>query len=171
MADISYIRELIMMEKGKPTVLTTYLVSKDENKTLASAYLGTNQTGVADASSTLVTLDTESFDVGSCFSANQYTCTVTGYYQVSFGVHGVGVGGDIDVFFGKICDGSGASLIRGNRGAMSVDGYIGSTGSKLLYCVVGSKLQLMVYSNVSAGNTTLEAGLSQTFMTVYLVST
>ena len=138
-------------------------------QSMASAYLGTNQTGVGDGVSTVVTLDTEAFDVGSCFSSNQYTCPVTGYYQVSFGVHGFGVGGNIDVFFGSITDGSGTNFIRGTRVAMSVDGYVGSTGSKLIYCVVGSKLQLMVYSNVSAGNTTLEAGLSQTFMTVHLI--
>ena len=177
MADTSYIRELIMMEKGKPTLLTPYLVSKDENRTLARAYLGTNQT-INHNTLTKVNLDTESFDVGSNFANYKYVFPVTGYYHVDFAVYLYDADNKIELCYATVTK-SGATVCQGSLLGFMAGGiiYRKSHGSDIVYGTAGEYLELNALGyttdtgtvdilGTSAGNV-----VSNTFMSVYLIST
>jgi len=135
---------------------------------LASAKPTADITGLTGSG--YVSLGSEYFDIGNNFSTSYYTCPVTGYYHVKFGIHIFPVGGGyIIAFFGVVDDGSTINYVRGTRSSGAFYGFVSSNGSKLVHLTAGDKLYLWFYLTVSAGKTaTIEAG--STFMTIHLVS-
>ena len=170
MADTSYIRELIMMEKGKPTLLTPYLVSKDENRTLARAYLSGHQT-INDNEYTRVSLDTENYDIGNNFASYQFVAPVTGYYQVNFAALLYDAGASLNMAHSGIFL-NGTEVIRGAMYAGADTTYFGSPGAGKVYMTAGQYIDLRAYGNTTDASTLIvHAGSALTFMDVHLIST
>lgn len=175
MADIAYIKELVMAEKGKPTELKRYNVAYDYGSTLARAYLNANQTGVADGVVTKVLLDAESFDIGSNFASNKYVCPVTGYYQVSARVNIYNTaGGDVIVGAYASVYKNGAAAIPGSGIAVATGNMnrLRATVSGVIYCAVTDYLELYGVADTSDASTCqFDGGETNTFMSVHLIST
>ena len=168
MGDISYIRELIMMEKGKPTLLTPYLISKDENKTLAHVYLGTAQEGLATTAYTKVLLATKVRDVGSNFASYKYTASVTGDYHVDWSTYLANNGGTLSYGLSHLYR-NGSSIRVGNFGA-PVGGEFISHGSSIVYMTAGQYLELYAYGVTASSTWKIKNSSTATFMSVYLIS-
>ena len=173
MADTSYIRELIMMEKGKPTELKNYLVSKDENRTLARAYLSSHQQGLTSGTSPIVSLDTEDWDIGSNFASYRYVAPVTGYYHAAFSVLLYSATEKIQIAQSGIFK-NGTEEARGTMYAKTSGnlGYFNSPGAADVYLTQGQYLDLRGHVTTSdASDFWFHAGRQLTFMSVHLIST
>lgn len=168
MADIPYIAEIVIAEKGKPTLLKPYLVNKDANKTLAKAYLGTAQTGLASGAYVKVQLDTEVFDVKNNFYSYRYVVPVTGYYQVNFSAYLTSDGGTLTGGLSLLYK-NGAETAYGVYGS-ALSGSLISPGSCLMNLSAGDYLELYSYGTTSSSTYKLLAGVG-TSMSVQLVST
>jgi hypothetical protein len=169
MGDIPYIGGMVINELGKPTKLVPILVSRNDNNTMACAYLSVDQGSIADAVWTIIKLDTESFDMGSNFSSYRYVCPVTGYYQVNFAAHLKTSGAHIVMATSSVYANASVEKVRGSRydGAATI--MYGSTGGGLIYCNAGDYLNLYAYVDTDSGTSSAEA--LTTFMSVHLIST
>ena len=88
------------------------------------ARLGSNQTGVANATYTKATLDTEDFDVGGYFDSStnyRYTPLITGYYQFNIGFYDLSNTDVYDQIVILYKNGSATNIAARNRLSISGD--------------------------------------------------
>ena len=162
--------------KVAQTLNSTLTLEDTIRDSLARAYLGSNQIGVADATLTTVELDTEVFDIGDNFASYIYTFPVTGYYQINFrGLGFCATAHNLTSFFAAVADGTDTNFLVGTRlyGSFPQNVLIGSTGSGLVYKVAGATAKLRVYADMdnAAATLTVYAGAASTYLDVYLIST
>lgn len=172
MADIAYINELVMSEKGKPTELKRYNVAYDYGKTLARAYLTSNQTVNHDTWTTISGY-TENFDIGSNFASDKYTAPVTGYYHVDFQARLYDAGSEL-TYGAIVLFKNNAANVSVVAGEVHTDSSIVTIGSSTLcYLTAGDYLDIRVYGLLSAGSGDFVAyaGSENTYISVHLIST
>ena len=168
MGDIPYIGGMVINELGKPTKLVPILVSRNDNNTLARAYLGVEQTGLVSTVWTKVLLDTESYDIGNNFSSYKYVCPVSGKYQVNFNA-GINMAANhILTALSEIRKNNSAAS-RGSRYGGPAISWFSPCGGDAIDCAAGDYLELWAYSATDSGTANLES--DSTFMSVHLIST
>ena len=141
------------------------------NFSLARAYLGTNQTGVASVVYTKVLLGTENYDIGNNFSSYKYVCPVTGYYSVKASVYMVTVTGAVLSGLASIRK-NGVDAAQGTYVASANGNTLIASVSSDLYCLAGEYLELFGYAATTGATTfSFGAGSDLTFMSVHLIST
>lgn len=172
MADTAYIKEMIIMEKGKPTKLVPILVSKDENKTLARAYLtGSPHQTINDNTYTKVLLDTESWDIGSNFAAYKFVAPAPGKYQVNFAALLYDAGGSLNTAHSGLYV-NGAEVLRGAMYLGPDISYFGSPGGGSINMAKNDYAELWALGNTTDDSTLIvHAGSALTYMDIYLIST
>jgi hypothetical protein len=146
----------------------------DKKNSLARVYLGTNQTGLVDATATKILFDTETFDVGGNFASYKYTCPVAGYYLVTWRVNLQSPGGILLV-------GAHTSLYKNGAVAGSGSGpgfgtntcsRFRSVGSTIVYCAASDYLEIYATIDTSDSSTgTVDAGETNSYAMFYLLST
>ena len=168
MGDIPYIGGMVINELGKPTKLVPILVSRNDNNTLAHAYLGVAQTGLASTVWTKALLDTESYDVGNNFASYKYVCPVSGRYQINFNA-GINMASNHMLTALSEIRKNNSLVLRGSRYGGPAISWFGSSGGGVIDCATGDYLELWVYSATDSGTADLES--DSTFMSVHLIST
>lgn len=140
------------------------------NMSLASAYLSADITGIATATPTKATLDTELFDVGSNFGSNKYTFPVDGKYQVNFGVTFTCTGNHLLLGVAYLYL-DGAVYQQGDYQYGTVWSSVRSTGTYLIDANAAQYIELWGYGVTDSGTLNI-AGVQtyHTFMTVHLIS-
>jgi hypothetical protein len=128
-----------------------------------------DQDDLTNGTPTLVTFDTEAFDVGSDFAANKFTAPVSGYYVVCGGVEFENATVVADKSYGVMIYVNGA-LYNGMRcfSHASHTAWINSVISGIVYLAATSYVQL--YAESFAGVNTTDIDKDGTFFSVHLLS-
>jgi hypothetical protein len=161
MSDRFYTGILRLVELGVPPKIRNHLVLGQTNVTTASVYLGTDQTGLADAAWNKVLLDTDFADIGSNFASYKYTAPVTGYYLFSWGaMFYTSAGGDhllnakTDLYVNGIATGRRGSMYVGP----AIEYYV-SAGAAIMPMTAADYVELYASGYTDDSSTyQLEAG-------------
>lgn len=123
-----------------------------------------NQTGIADATWTNVTLQTELFDTNNNFASSTYTAPVDGIYMFTGGGYVLDSNGGNAVawlLFGlSVNDAATPSYYVGqNRlGSITFPDRLAAQGSTLISLNAGDTVRMMIYGNTSdSGNVDLQS--------------
>ena len=170
MGDIPYIAGMVINELGKPTKLVPILVSRNDNNTLARAYLGSDQPGVASATPTKVLLDTEDYDEGNNFASYKYVFPVSGKYHVDFGITGLTSGAHLTLGVAYLYL-DGALRQQGNYQLGTVHTSVRSVGADDLKVNAGQYIELYGYGITDSGTFSFLGLTYNSFMSVHLIST
>jgi hypothetical protein len=96
-----------------------------------SAYQSVQQTGIASATWTKITLTTENFDTNSNFASSRFTPTIAGYYQCNGSVQLTGA--NTAYYVAGAFYKNGASYAQFNLANGNANYYPQSTGSSVIY--------------------------------------
>lgn len=131
-----------------------------------------DQTGIADATITKVTFDTEDFDTNSNFASSTYTVPIDGFYQINYKV---GVKASLDTMVALVgyLYKNGSELIRHSeypRTGFGEQSVAVASFSDILELEAGDTLEVYMSSDITSGTSTVLGGV-QSHFSGFLVST
>ena len=137
-----------------------------------SVYRAASQTGIADATITKVTFDTERFDTNNNFASNKYTVPVSGFYQINAftliqSADNTGVAGFISLYK------NGVELMRRDHGySTTVATFVqqGAFLSEIVQLTAADYLEIHVYMDVASSTVTVIGGSTGSSFSGFLVS-
>ena len=140
----------------------------ETKNSLASVYSGTSQTGLTSGVATKINLDTEIYDIGGNFASYKFTAPVTGYYSAKWSAYMASDGGTLTGGLSYLYK-DGASIVYGSY-ASAINGYMVSSGSKDVYMVAGTYLEVYALGITSSSTWQIRPGFQGTFLTVHLIA-
>lgn len=155
--------ELNITDGGQTTEKVLNVQSK------ASAYLSADQENLVDVTATKVTLNTETFDIGSDFDTanNKFVAPVTGYYAVHAAVQFKSVVADKPYLALIYVNGS---AVREARVHSTSTAQVSANVSGLVYATAAQDIELYAQQNSGVNTVDIDSTASRTFMDVYLHS-
>lgn len=169
MGDIAYIKEMIIMEKGKPTKLVPILVSKDDDFTIARVTLTANQ-AINHNTATLVTGFTESYDTSTNFSGNSYDARIAGYYKADWAILFNDPESKLILAASQLFK-NGALFSSGSYWTGLNQANAGSSGSDIVQLAVGDNLKLYGLMQTSDASAAVMLAGVYTHLSVHLIGT
>ena len=138
---------------------------------LVKAYLGSQQANITDLTTTVISLDTEVFDIGSDFNTGTYrfTAPVNGYYLVSGMITFENTITD-KTYQASIREG-GSTVVCTSAVTSAVNVALSATlPATILYLEATNYLELTTYLSVGANTVDIKEGERYTFLNIILLS-